>query len=314
MFYERGRYVLPDRKASKKNYPNAGFSLVELLVVIVMFGTITIAGFSLFREQSRINQWQQNQLEMQSSARAAMQVLIQSFNHAGFGCSENISTGKDVAGEDNFLNPTNQNFTGTTPDSVTLVYGFDHVATVNGAVSESTLVTVDNSTNLGTTEYLKHISFFPSLSPNDFYEVVGKTATTITVDKSITRLTNNARIFRVNPLQYTVVNGELRERETDGPRTDIIIYDVQDFQLAYTDDDENLSTPANWEDAPANPEKVKAVWIYMILRTRERVAGHQENRIFRLPWDAGQSFNGNTLPAGFHYQEFQTQVWLRNAN
>jgi len=279
-----------------------------------MFGVLATAGYSLFKEQTRINQWQQNQLEMQSSARAAMQVLIQSFNHAGFGCSENISTVNNVAGEEEFLNPTNQNFSGVTPDSVTVVYGFDHVATVNGAVSESNVITVDNSTNIGTTEYLKHISFYPSLSPNDFYEVTGKTATTITVNRSVFSLPNNSRIFRVNPLQYAVVGGELRERETDGARTDVIIYDVQDFQLAYTDDDENLNTPANWEDNPANPENVKAVWIYMILRTREREAGHQENRIFRLPWDAGQNFDGATLPAGFHYQEFQTQVWLRNAN
>lgn len=300
-----------NRKASKKNYPNAGFSLVELLVAIVMFGTITIAGFSLFREQSRINQWQQNQLEMQSSARAAMQVLIQSFNHAGFGCSENISSGNDVAGEDNFLNPANQNFTGTTPDSVTLVYGFDHVATVDANVLDSKSFTVDTPALIDTTNENKYICFFPSFSPNNFYEVTGKIANSITVNKII-RLDKFARIFRVNPLQYTVVNGTLQEREIN--RSEVIIYDVQDFQLAYTDDEENLNTPANWEDAPANPENVKAVWIYMILRTRERVAGHQENRIFRLPWDAGQSFNGNTLPAGFHYQEFQTQVWLRNAN
>lgn len=295
----------------------AGFSLVELLVVIVMFGILTTAGYSLFREQTRINQAQQNQLEMQSSARAAMQVLIQAFSHAGFGCSEKISGANKVADKDRFLihNPS-LNFTGTTPDSVTLIYGFEHVATTTASITETNVIPVDNSTNIGTTEYSKYISFYPSLAPNSFYTVTGKALNSVSIDSSLSSLRTNAKVFRVNPVEFYVNGRELRQRFVEHPAglEEVLIYDVQDFQLAYTEDDENLGILANWEDDPGNPENVKAVWIYMILRTREIEPGHQETRTFRLPWAPATTFNGANLPAGFHYQEFQTQVWLRNAN
>jgi len=292
-----------------------GFSLVELLVVIVMFGILSTAGYSLFREQTRINQAQQNQLEMQSSARAAMQVLIQAFSHAGFGCSEKISGTNEIAGEETFLIHTNQNFSGTTQDSVTLIYGFDHVATTTASITDTNIIPIDNSTDIGTTEYSKYISFYPSLAPNSFYTVTAKASNSVTIDSSLSSLRTNAKVFRVNPVDFYVNGDELRQRFVEHPAglEEVLIYDVQDFQLAYTEDDENLGILANWEDDPGNPENVKAVWIYMILRTREIEPGHQETRTFRLPWAPGQTFEGSTLPAGFHYQEFQTQVWLRNA-
>ncbi|PKN41303.1 MAG: hypothetical protein CVU60_11210 [Deltaproteobacteria bacterium HGW-Deltaproteobacteria-18] len=304
-------------RAHIKHIKNAGFSLVELLVVIVMFGILTTAGYSLFREQTRINQAQQNQLEMQSSARAAMQVLIQAFSHAGFGCSEKISGTNEVAGEDSFLiHNTVQNFTGITPDGVILIYGLEHVATTTASITDTKVIPIDNSTNIGTTEYSKYISFYPSLSPNTFYTVTGKALNSVTIDSSLSSLRTNAKVFRVNPVEFYVNGNELRQRFVEHPAglEEVLIYDVQDFQLAYTEDDENLGVLANWEDDPGNPENVKAVWIYMILRTREIEPGHQETRTFRLPWDAGQTLDGSTLPAGFHYQDFQTQVWLRNVN
>jgi type IV pilus assembly protein PilW len=281
-----------------------------------MFGILTTAGYSLFREQTRINQAQQNQLEMQSSARAAMQVLIQAFSHAGFGCSEKISGTNEIAGEETFLIHTNQNFSGTTPDSVTLIYGFDHVATTTASITDTNIIPIDNSTDIGTTEYSKYISFYPSLAPNSFYTVTAKASNSVTIDSSLSSLRTNAKVFRVNPVDFYVNGAELRQRFVEHPAglEEVLIYDVQDFQLAYTEDDENLGILANWEDDPGNPENVKAVWIYMILRTREIEPGHQETRTFRLPWAPGQTFEGSTLPAGFHYQEFQTQVWLRNAN
>ena len=299
-----------------KHIKNSGFSLVELLVVIVMFGILSTAGYSLFREQTRINQAQQNQLEMQSSARAAMQVLIQAFNHAGFGCSEKISASNDITGEETFLIHTDQNFSGTTPDRITLIYGFEHIATTTGSITDTSTIPIDNSTNVGTTDYSKYISFYPSLSPNAFYIVTGKTLSSVTIDTSLSSLRTNAKVFRVNPVEFYVNGSELRQHFVEHPTglEEVLIYDVQDFQLAYTEDDEDLGNLANWEDDPGNPEDVKAVWIYMILRTREIEPGHQETRTFRLPWDAGQTLDGSTLPEGFHYQEFQTQVWLRNVN
>ena len=304
-------------KAHIKQTKSSGFSLVELLIVIVMFGILTTAGYSLFREQTRINQAQQNQLEMQSSARAAMQVLIQAFSHAGFGCSEKISGANKVAGEDRFLihNPSSD-FTGTKPDSVTLIYGFEHVATTTASINSTNVIPIDNSTNIDTNEYSKYISFYPSLAPNSFYTVTGKALNSVTIDSSLSSLRTNAKVFRVNPIEFYVNGSELRQRFVEHPAglEEVLIYDVQDFQLAYTEVDENLGDITNWKDVPANPENVKAVWIYMILRTREIEPGHQETRTFRLPWAPATTFNGANLPAGFHYQEFQTQVWLRNAN
>lgn len=297
---------------------SAGFSLVELLVVIVMTGILATAGYSLFREQSRINLTQQNMLEIQSSARAAMQVLIHSFSHAGFGCSEKISGTNNVAGVSSFLNPSpplaNQSFNGTNPDSVIIVYGYEHVASVENNTSNSTTIPVDTSSKMGTTNYTRFINFFPSLSPNNFFVIQDVPSTTsIKIDAEIS-VTNATKIFRVNPIEYTVVDGILRERETAGIRDDAIIHNVQDFQLAYTEDDSDLDTLAKWRDVPTNPRNVKAVWIYMILRTEDPEPGHRETRTFSLPWDSTQFFNGADLPAGFHYQEFQTQVWLRNVN
>ena len=306
--------MLTDRHSSRIPRTEAGFSLPELLVVIVMAGIMATAGYNLYREQNRINQAQQGILEVQSSGRAALQILIQAISHAGFGCSENIAAGNDVAGEINFINAGNNTFTGFNPDSITIVYGYENVANATSSInSTQSTVNVNTIANVGTSEYLKHICFYPSLSPNEFYEITSTSGSTITINPTISSLPDNSRIFRVNPIRFYINNGELRMSETDGVRDEPIAYDVQDFQIAYTTEEDDLST-ATWEDNPASPRNVKAVWVYMILRTRRIEPGHQEGRTFRLPWDNGQTFNGGDLPEGFHYQEFQTQVWLRNAD
>lgn len=280
-----------------------------------MAGIIATAGYNLYREQNRINQAQQGILEVQSSGRATLQILIQAISHAGFGCSDNISAGNDVAGENNFITAGNKTFTGFNPDSITIVYGYENVANSTSSINstEQNTVNINTISNIGTTEYLKHICFYPSLAPNEFYEITSVSGSTITINRSISSLLAGSRLFRVNPIRFYINNGELRMQETDGVRDEVIAYDVQDFQIAYTTEEENLSAAA-WEDNPASPGNIKAVWIYMILRTRQIEPGHREGRIFRLPWDIGQTFNGGDLPAGFHYQEFQTQVWLRNAD
>ena len=120
--------MLQDKEYERFLKRNAGFSLTELLVVIVMFGLITTAAYSLFREQGRISRSQQSILDMQSNGRAALNLLSQSFAHAGFGSSDT---------NPEFLYLENN------PDKATIRYAHKHVATVNTSISSNATDLID---------------------------------------------------------------------------------------------------------------------------------------------------------------------------
>lgn len=291
-----------------------GFTLVELLVAMFIAAIVVALGYNLLSGQRALNQVQQNTLEMQSNARAAIQILLQEFSHAGFGCSENISSTNKVGNQTAFVDAHDNTFNGLTPDSVTLVYGSEVVAVATADITtDSNVLTVDDASDVGTSTYEKYISIYPSLEPNSFYEVTSTTGTTIDIDRNVSHVDTGAKVFRVTPILFYVLNNELRQKEVEGTRDDIIVANVQDFQIAYTTAESNLET-AVWENNPTHPENVTAVWIYLLFRTRGKDPGFQENRTFRLPWNAGSTASGATLPSGYHYLEFQTKVWLRNAS
>jgi len=256
-----------------------------------MAGILATAGYSLFREQSKINQSQQNLLEMQSNGRAALNFLTQSFIHAGFGCSNTnasfIRLENGISSED--------------PDTVTVIYGSDHVATTTTESNGTDSIQIDTVIHENDL-----VSFYPSVEPNTAYQVKN-TGTSITLDQGVIYVPAGAKVFRVFPVVYDI-NGNSLLR-TDSTGTDEVAFDVVNFQMAYSTDN-----PPKWRDDTANISNPRAVWLYLLLRTKERVAGIRHNQGFILPWNNATSFLAANAEAGYHYQEFQTQVWIRNAN
>jgi type IV pilus assembly protein PilW len=299
-----------------KNHKQSGYTLVELIVVGMMFSILTIAAYNLFDNQSKINRTQQNYVEMQSSARAAMQILIKDFSHAGFGCVDSFNVGRTLNGSNTFLIPSIATFQapGSTPDDVTIVYGHQHVGTVTQNANATNLITAD-ATDIAAAQgdqYRRHIAFYPYTDPNSFFIGTGSNGNniTITLDREIESIKSGAKIFRVTPIRYFVDtnSSELRITPTlNLGSEETLIYDVQDFQLAYSIDGET------WLEAPTlnQSRNVKIIWAYLLIRSREQEPGFQESRNFTLPWNSAQ-VQGPNLPSGFHYYELHAQIWLRN--
>ena len=276
---------------------SSGFTLTELLVVLVMSGILATAGYSLFREQSRINQSQQNLLEMQSNGRAALNFLSQSLVHAGFGCSETNGS---------FLG-TQNGPTAEVADTITVLYGSDHIATTTTNSTDSKVIPI---TLVPTKSISKDhvVSFYPSVRPNRAYRVTNP-GTSITLDSEVVFAPTGAKVFRVFPVEYRLTAGNVLER-TDSAGTDAVAFDVVNFQMAYSTDN-----PPDWREDTGNINNPRAVWLYLVLRTRERVAGVRHTQNFTLPWaNNATSFAATSAEDGYHYQEFQSQVWIRNAN
>lgn len=293
-----------------------GFSLTELLVVMVMFGILSTAAYSLFTNQTRINRVQQNFVEMQSNARAAMQAIIKDFSHAGFGCADSFAIGSVINSNSTFIIPSNRAFSAAppTPDSINLVYGYQHVGTITQNANATNLLTA-NATGIATTQtdqFRRHISFYPYTDPNSFFIGTGANGNniTITLNRDIESIKSGAKIFRVTPIEYFVDTNsrELRIRPVlNLGDVETLIYNVQDFQLAYSTDGTTWLENPNLNDT----RNVKIIWVYLLLRSREREAGYQESKNFVLPWNNAQ-IQGSNLPPGFQYYEIHSQIWLRN--
>lgn len=273
---------------------NAGFSLTELLVVIVMFGIITTALYNTYGTQSKISLAQQSILEMQSNGRAAIHLLSQSFSHAGFGSSDNT--------------PGFFKFTNGTTDSIEIQYGYRYIA-------NATVLNTDANTVIATTNRISSfpstnlfINFFPSFSPNTRWEVKTVGLSTLTLEEAVSLVPPGAKIYQVFPVKFYVENGVLWQEDDSGKTA--IAYDVAAFKMAYTT---TSSNPISWETkSDSSIKNPKAVYISLILRTRDREPGFMQENNFKFPW-SGTSQTLTNIEAGYHYQSFQAMVWIRNA-
>lgn len=286
--------MLLDNTPRHERKQDSGFSLTELLVVMVMFGIITTAAYSLFREQGRISRAQQSILDMQSNGRAAINFLAQNFSHAGFGSSDT---------KPNFFKLEND-FNGHT-DKVTITYGHKLIGTVAENATSEDIIKYSGSINKG-----YDICLYPSMSPNVTYNVDDADTEKIDLDKSVGIVRSGAKIFRVYDVEYYVKDNILYLKDSDGESA--IAFDVVTFQVAYL---RKSSTTwiQDWIQDQGTISNPQAAYIYLLLRTKDKEPGFKQGETYTLPWDDPTNLSFSTED-GYHYQSFETRIWIRNAN
>ena len=286
-----------DRLDTLASSKSAGFSLTELLVVMVMFGIITAAAYSLFREQGRISRTQQSILDMQSNGRAALNLLAQSFSHAGFGSSDT---------NDKFLDVKDDN-----PDTVTITYGHKHVANV--ASSIGTTPTNEVTYTLETDQTLAPgdtFCIYPSLTPNVTYTVktAGSPLQIKDTDPNIVIVPINAKIYRVFPVKFSLNATDETLYMEDSDEETAIVFNVAAFEVAYLEEG-----ATDWTQGTKLVSNPQAMYIYFILRTNEKEPGFKQGNPFVLHWKNSEK-PSITIQDGYHYQSFETIVRIRNAS
>lgn len=269
----------------------SGFSLVELLVVTAMLGLIVTAIYNVFNNQGRISRAQQSILEMQSNGRAVINYLSQSFAHAGFGTSETNSQ---------FLDFTN----GTFDDIVIIRYGYRDIGTVTTNATQTS--TISYTPTISDYSAINAVSFFPSTTPNNEFSASAG-ATQITIGKDVGFVPANAKIYQVGDITFKLnTDGEL-ERVAGGD-TEKIAKNVVCFKMAYS-----TKNPAEWKTDNDSSVKPKAIYIYLVFRTENKEPGFNQGNNFKIPWETDK-LAPITPEDGYHYQDFQAMVWVRNAN
>ena len=285
-----------NRSIKKKSDIDKGFSLIELLVVTAMLGLIMTSLYNVFNTQGKISRSQQSILEMQSDGRAAINFLSQSFSHAGFGTSES---------NENFLELT----TGST-DTATIRYGYKVLGQTTKNATKSSVFDFDASISTPETIDGMMVSFFPSTSPNNEYFVNDvstiSTPMEMTIDDEIGYVADNAKIYEVCDIKFIVSIDKLIREEICQGITETIAHNVVCFKVAYS-----KSSPIAWDTNNGNV-KPQAVYIYLVLRTQDKEPGFKQAHNFKLPWD--NTTAPFTIENGYHYQSFQTLVWIRNAS
>jgi prepilin-type N-terminal cleavage/methylation domain-containing protein len=135
----------------------AGFTLIELMIVLAISSVVIAAVFATFISQQKSYAVQTKVSDMQQNARAALTLMERDLRMAGFGVSDSGFTVQAFAGNNVTSVVTVANNTSPTPDQITVVYAAQQISTVS-AVSD-TNVTLVNTTGFGTANGTQYIAF-----------------------------------------------------------------------------------------------------------------------------------------------------------
>jgi len=214
----------------------AGFSLVELLVVLVISGLLLIAVYSFFIGQNRVYVIQTEVAGMQQDSRAALMFLLRDVRMAGFGVG---NAGFDVSGHTQAVQVVNN--VGQ-PDQITIVFACDEVSTVQ-SVSGTQVTLADAAHGLDTT--VKKFVAFETVS--GVYEVTNVASDVVTLNSPPPTFLEdfNAKVFQVKAVTYQIdatrhtlervdslVAAPAPGSDPDDLWDDLAAY-VQDFQVEY---------------------------------------------------------------------------------
>jgi prepilin-type N-terminal cleavage/methylation domain-containing protein len=272
---------------------NAGFSLIELLIALVLSGIVVAAVYGIFISQNRSYVNQNRTAEMQQNARIAMTILLGEFRMGGFGFS--INGDYSLAGGTGYaVTPTNSS---TGPDSVTIRYG-----TSANPATPATLTAAMANSNSG---IVLAVSSTAGFSANDFIIISdGQNAACLQISGTpgattipYTMVSPNifptggfgvgSRVYKLRQVTYRVSNTILQS-QTDGGAWQDVVNNIEDLQLGY----QGTATAAGtWLDNPSPVDRTTLtdVQVNIIARSNEIDPGYTGQRPLVRDHSAGTS-------------------------
>ncbi|WAC06332.1 MAG: prepilin-type N-terminal cleavage/methylation domain-containing protein [Thermodesulfobacteriota bacterium] len=254
---------MPDFK--KRTHKQKGFTLVELMVVVVIFMFILAGVYTAFLSQHHASVVQARVSETQQNARIAMDFLSKEIRMANFGkplgSVNTFSNGitpainNDATSGNNVLNGT---------DQITVITGYRQISTLASAANtDATSITlVANGDQFNTTT--KKYVCIDGIGRIDNYEVTGIAGNVLTVSPALHRgYQADAPVLLVKAITYSVNDaGFLTRNENTGGGAQPLVPNIEDLQFAYQLND------GTWSNAPGVPDDIRAVRINVLARTR----------------------------------------------
>jgi type IV pilus assembly protein PilW len=293
-------------------YPEAGFSLVEVMAALVILAIAMTAVFATFTSQQKSFMVQSRVAEMQQNLRQAVEYISRDIRLAGYGIPDNVA----IPGTASPAGITSirslyaiDNTTG--PDQIYILYLFDmdanQPATVNSiAMGSAGSVTVDNA--VGFLQTGGELVIVTNASTADIFQtdsVAGNVLTFGGVYGTIAHILYGlgppaATVAKARFVRYFIDGSDpahptlMVDRNIPGQAAQPVADDIEDMQLEYGID---TSTPADgivdsWVANPATLSQVRQVRLRYIARTRLPEAGWAETRPALGNHPAGSTSDG----------------------
>ena len=237
---------------------NKGFSIIELLVVLVLSSILMAAFYRAFIGQQRSSAVQDQVVEMRQNVRAGLDRMTREIRMAGYGGAILEAFG-NVNSFTEIITPIN----GASHDSVTILMA-DEVAKLSqnaAAGSDQLILNVSNGIELFDTSQKKYLC----LNGQNNYFVKTVTGNTVTVATPLLEdHLKNESVALVKAITYKILPGttNLVRDENAGAGPQMLAEGVEDLQLRYTLAD---GSPV---DAPGTPSEIRAVDVTVLARTK----------------------------------------------
>jgi prepilin-type N-terminal cleavage/methylation domain-containing protein len=212
-----------------------GFTIIELMIVLVISGVVTAAVYAIFITQQKTYAIQSGVTDMQQNARAALMLMVRDLRMAGAGVGSSFSV-QDYAGSAITASTTVTQGAGDDPDEITVVYASEPDTTTFVSAVSSNLVTL---TDVSAFSVGNFITFE---TKSDVYLITGIAGTQLTLDRdppgNLTAVANTtlgqtgARAYLVKAITYRLEGDSLQRRDsTNSGATNEIGDFIADLQI-----------------------------------------------------------------------------------
>ncbi len=306
---------------SKKITQAKGFTLVELMVVLVILGIVSIGAITSITGQNKVYHSEEDIIDMQMNARVAMQRICNIIRMAGYGCKDsfgpNLTSGNLATNGDVAPNPLNSlliisDNDSPTPDSLTLTGAIRYAGTVT-AIPAANQITLGNlRANLDTndTAAAKSFIFVSPRESNVYQTITSISGSTLTLQNPLTTTVGDG-VYQVQAFTLRLTNNSLRiDDNVDTSSTSLEVADnIQDLQFQYGIDSDNDGVVNSWVDNPATIRQIKAVKVFILARTGKTDREYTDRKTYSLAGVTVGPFNDN-----FHRQLLESTFYIRNLN